>query len=184
MERLKESLRQAPVVRRDGYEYFVHPVTDCIPAVHPELMTEVAEGIREVADVERAERIFTAEAMGIHHATALSMETGLSFTVARKRSYGFDDEVAVHQETGYAESELYINGVEPGDRLLVVDDVLSTGGTVRALYDALDAVGAAVVDAVVVVRRVDEAPPDADLPLTVHSLVDVEVTDGEVVVHD
>lgn len=182
MERLQQTLREAPVVDRGEYQYFVHPVTDGIPKVEPEILAEVVEGIREVADVDRADRIFTAESMGIHHATALSVETGLPFTVARKRSYGFDDEVAVHQETGYAGGELYVNGIEAGDRLLVVDDVLATGGTIRALHAALESIGAEVVDVVVVIRRVEEAPDD--LPLEVKSLVDLDVVDGRVVIHD
>jgi len=102
--------------------------------------------------------------------------------VARKRSYGFDGEVAVHQHTGYAEGELYVNGVASGDRLLVVDDVLATGGTLRALGEALSAIGAEVEEVVVVIRRaVDEA---VALPFEVTSLVDVDVVDGEVVVLD
>ena len=180
MERLKQSLREAPVVDRGEYQYFVHPVTDCIPAVEPEILAEVVEGIQEIADVERADRIFTAEAMGIHHATALSVETGIPFTVARKRSYGFDDEVAVHQETGYDVGELYVNGLEAGDKLLLVDDVLSTGGTIRALYDALETIDVEIVDAVVVIRRA--ADDIEDLPLDVKHLVDVDVVDDEVVI--
>lgn len=182
MERLKQSLREAPVVGRGEYQYFVHPVTDCIPAVEPEILAEIVEGIQQVADVERVDRIFTAEAMGIHHATALSIETGVPFTVARKRSYGFDDEVAVHQETGYDAGELYVNGLEAGEKLLFVDDVLSTGGTIGALYDALQSIGVEIVDAVVVIRRIGDTPPD--LPLEVECLVEVGVEDGEVIIYD
>ena len=182
MERLKQSLREAPVVDRGEYQYFVHPVTDCIPAVEPEILAEIVEGIQEVADVEAVDRIFTAEAMGIHHATALSVETGIPFTVARKRSYGFDDEVAVHQETGYDVGELYVNGLEEGDEVLLVDDVLSTGGTIRALYDALDSIGVEITDAVVVIRRA--ADDLEELPVDVKYLVDLDVVDGEVVIEE
>ena len=182
MERLKQSLREAPVVDRGEYQYFVHPVTDCIPAVEPEILAEIVEGIQEVADVEAADRIFTAEAMGIHHATALSVEAGIPFTVARKRSYGFEDEVAVHQETGYDVGELYVNGLEEGDEVVLVDDVLSTGGTIRALYDALDSIGVEIIDAVVVIRRA--ADDMEDLPVDVKYLVDLDVVDGEVVIEE
>ena len=46
------------------------------------------------------------EAMGIHLATALSLETGIPFVVVRKRQYGLPGEVAVHQTTGYSQGEL------------------------------------------------------------------------------
>jgi adenine phosphoribosyltransferase len=181
MNRLVGSLEEAPVVSREGYEYFVHPVTDGIPAVDAPLLREIASGISQLADLEGVDRILTAEAMGIHHATALTLETEIPFSVARKRSYGFEHEVAVHQETGYSESELYINGIEPGERVLVVDDVYSTGSTLRALCEALLELGAEPTEVVVVIRRGDEP---VDLPVSLKSLVRVDVRDGEVVVHE
>lgn len=181
MERLVRSLEKAPVVSRGEYDYFVHPVTDGIPAVEAPLLREIAEGIARVVDLEGIDRILTAEAMGIHHATALTLETEIPFGVARKRSYGFETEVAVHQETGYSEDELYINGIEEGERILVLDDVYSTGGTLRALCEALIELGAEPTEVVVVIRRVGE-PVDLPVPLT--SLVEVDVRDGAVVIED
>jgi len=52
---------------------------------------------------------------------------------------------------------MYINDVEEGDRVLVLDDVLSTGGTMKAILDALtDEVGAEVVDVVAVIKKAGE----------------------------
>ncbi|MFC7046150.1 hypoxanthine/guanine phosphoribosyltransferase [Halobacteriaceae archaeon GCM10025711] len=182
MEYLRQTLAAAPVIRRGEYRYFVHPVTDGIPLVEPRLMREIVDGVLDRVDVDAVDKILTAEAMGIHHATAVSLEADVPFVVARKRSYGFEDEVAVHQVTGYAEGELYVNNVHEGDRVLLVDDVVATGGTLRALCDALDRIGADVVDIVTVVRRAADEP--LDLPTPVKSLVDVDVVDGEVLVLD
>lgn len=179
MELLTRSLRAAPVIAKDGYQYVVHPVTDGIPAVEPELLREIVDGIREVAALDDVERIVAPESMGIHHATALSLATDIPFTVIRKQSYGFEHEVAVHQTTGYSEGELFINGVEPGDRVLFVDDMFSTGGTFRAVHSALSDIGAELVDAVVVLKR---GTTDEDVPVEVKSLVELDVVDGEVVI--
>ena len=178
MERLVQSLRDAPVVDRDGYSYFVHPVTDCIPLVEADLLREVAEGVERVADLDAADKILTAEAMGVHHATAVTLETGIPFVAARKRSYGFEDEIAVHQVTGYDEEELYLNGISPGDRVVLLDDVYATGGTIHALHDAAVEAGAEVVDAVVVIEKRIEGAEEP--PIEVKSLVTVEVADGSV----
>lgn len=182
MDRLLAYLREAPIVDMGEYDYFVHPVTDCLPLVEPAMMREIADGIRSVVDLDAIDKIFTAEAMGIHHATALSMATEIPFVAARKRRYGFDTEVAVHQETGYGEAEMFVNFVEPDDRLLLVDDVLATGGTFRALHGALSEIGAEPAAAVVVFRKVDLDP--GPLPMPVESLVDVELVDGSVRVVD
>ena len=181
MERLKRSLREAPVVTFDGYEYLVHPITDGIPLVEPTLLDEITAEIVSVADLAGVEKIVTPEAMGIHHATALSLETGIPFVVVRKRSYGLAGEVAVHQRTGYSENELYVNGVTDDDRLVVIDDMFSTGGTLEAVCSALLDIGATIVDVVVVLSR---GPAQTELPIEITRLLEVEVVDGEVRVYE
>lgn len=182
MDALRRSLQNAPVIDRDGYQYFVHGVTDGIPLVEPAILEEVVDGFRKHVDVDAVDKLVAPEAMAIHHATALSLETGLPMVVVRKRPYGFPDEVVVSQETPYGESDLHLNGVQAGDRVLLVDDVLSSGGTIRAVCAALEEAGAELVDVIVVLRRVDG--DHGELPHEVTALLDVRVDDGEVVVVD
>lgn len=181
LDRLRRTLREAPVVDRDGYDYLVTPVTDGIPPVEPALLEEVAAAMADAADVESADKIVAPEAMGIHHATALSLETGTPFVVVRKRSYGLPGEVSVRGETGYSESDLYVNCVEAGDRVVVVDDMFSTGGTLSAVCEAVESTGAELLDAVVVLRRGDAVP---DLPTDLTHLLWIDLEDGEVVVRE
>ncbi|RQG96777.1 hypoxanthine/guanine phosphoribosyltransferase [Natrarchaeobius oligotrophus] len=181
LEPLARSLREAPIVERDGYEYFVHGVTDGVPPVEPDVLRAVATAIGERVDLESVDKLVVPEAMGIHHGTALALEADLPLAVVRKREYGFPEEVAVHQETSYGEDELFLNGVDAGDRVLFVDDVLSSGGTIEAVCGALEAVEAEIVAVVTVLRRVDA---DHDVSREVTSLLDVRVEDGRVVIVD
>ncbi|MFC6718708.1 hypoxanthine/guanine phosphoribosyltransferase [Natrialbaceae archaeon GCM10025810] len=180
LEVIERSIRDAPVVDRDGYEYFVHGITDGIPRVEPSVVRAIAAGIADEVDLEAVDYLVAPEAMGIHHATALSLETDVPFVVVRKRSYGFPDEVAVHQETAYGESDLHVNGLEADDRVVLVDDVLSSGSTIRAVCAGLEEIGVDLVDVIVVLRRVDT--DHGELPVDVRSLLDVRVEDGRVVV--
>lgn len=182
MERLRRSLREAPIVNRDGYSYFVHGVTDGIPPLDPSILREIVAEIRTRIDLDRVDLLVAPEAMGIHHATALALEVDLPFVVVRKRSYDLPGEVAVHQETSYGESELYVNGVDAGDRVLIVDDVLSSGGTIGAIASALTECGAEIVDVVVVIERSDVDRPDLSVDVT--GLLDVRVEDDGVVIVD
>jgi len=110
--------------------------------------------------------------------------TDIPLVVIRKRQYGLDGEVPLFQETGYSESEMYINDVEEGDRVLVLDDVLSTGGTMKAILDALtNEVGADVVDVVAVIKKAGDNELD-QTDYNVKTLINVTVEDGEVVIVD
>jgi adenine phosphoribosyltransferase len=183
MERLRESLRDAPIVEKEGYHYFVHPVSDGVPTFRPSLLREVAVGVVRAADVEGVDKIVTPAAMGIHISTAVSLMTDLPMVVVRKRQYGLDGEVSIEQQTGYAESEMYVNDVGPDDRVLVLDDVLSTGGTMRAVLDALEFIGAEVAGAVAVIRKAGPTELD-DTDHEVTALVTVTVEDGRVRIVD
>src|SRR6056297_2347209 len=154
MDRLRESLLDTPITEKDGYQYFVHPISDGVPMLEPELLREITVRIIQQVDLEDVDKIVTPAAMGIHISTAVSLSTDIPVAIIRKRSYGLDGEVSLSQETGYSESEMYINDVDEGDRVLVLDDVLSTGGTLRAITEALDDIGATVADVVVVMRKV------------------------------
>jgi adenine phosphoribosyltransferase len=182
MERLRQSLLDAPIVRKekDGevYEYFVHPITDGVPPLDPAVMREVVVGVVRCADVESIDKVVAPEAMGVHIGTAVSLATDVPLVVVRKRSYGFDGEVSLSQETGYSEGDMFLNAIGEGDRVLLVDDVLSTGGTLSAVHEALESAGAEVVDTVVVIEKGE--PPE--LGFDVESLVRADVRDGEVVV--
>ncbi|WP_255195335.1 hypoxanthine/guanine phosphoribosyltransferase [Halorarius litoreus] len=182
MDRLRDSLHDAPIIDKDGYEYLVHPISNGVPMLEPALLREVVIGITQVADLD-VDKIVAPEAMGIHIATALSLQSDIPLVVIRKREYGLDGEVALHQQTGYSSSEMYINDVEPEDRVLVVDDLLSTGGTLAAICGALDDIGAEVADIVVALRKVGPSALD-DVDHEVTSLLDITVEDGDVVVHD
>ncbi|MBE2900097.1 adenine phosphoribosyltransferase [Methanothermobacter thermautotrophicus] len=184
LDKLKESLRNSPVIKKGEYDYFVNPVTDGIPLTEPELLEEVAEEIVRRFRPE-ADKIICIEAMGIHHATVLSLKTGIPFVVVRKRRYGLPGEVAVHQMTGYSEGELYINGVEEGDRVVVIDDVVSTGGTLLAVLEALREIDVDVRDVITVIDKGEGSRVVRERTgFSVKSLVKVDVIDGRVKVED
>jgi len=181
-ELLRRSALQCPVVKKGAYDYFVHPLTDGVPRIEPALLKEVVDDILLVADTRRVDLILTAEAMGIPLATALSERTGIPFAIIRKRSYGLEGEVSVSQVTGYSKGELFINGVYRGDHVLFVDDVISTGGTLRAALQALRRIGAEVVDIVVVFEKGQGRKElEAELDVKIKTLLRIEVEGGRVV---
>jgi len=172
LDKLVESLGTCPIVRRGDYNYFIHPITDGVPIVDPALLREVCTAMIKVLDLTGVEKIVVVEAMGIHIGSVLSTMTDIPMTIMRKREYKLPCEIAVHQTTGYSKGELYLNGVYKGDRVVIIDDVISTGGTMKALLQALEIAGADVVDICIAIQRGD---PDIGRPYK--SLVKIEVTE-------
>jgi len=172
LDRLVESLETCPMVKRGEYNYFIHPITDGVPLVEPALLRDVCSAMIKMIDWKDVDKIVVVEAMGIHIGAVLSVMTDIPMTVMRKREYKMPGEVAVHQTTGYSKGELYINGMKKGDRVVIIDDVVSTGGTMRALLKALEISGAEVVDVCIAIQR---GNPDIGRPYK--SLVRIDVTE-------
>ncbi len=178
LEKLKESLETAVIIPLGKYHYFVHPLTDGIPRMDPEILKEVIDAIVGRANLE-CDYIMAPEAMGIPLAVGTSLRTGIPYNIVRKRKYSLPGEVSIGQLTAYANSQMFIEGVKKGDRVVVLDDVLSTGGTLGTLIEALQGIGAQVVDVLVVVEKGDgKRELESRLGLRIKTLIKVEVKEG------
>ena len=181
LDRLRASLAECPVVRFGDYDYFVHPITDGIPLGRADVLGEVVDEIVRVGNWD-CDKITTVESMGFPLAAAASLRTGKPYVFVRKRRYGLPGEVEVAQATGYGKARLYINNIRAGDRIIFLDDVVSTGGTLRALVPALRTLGARIADVIVVFEKIrDKAGLERELGVTIKTLLKVDVVDGKVV---
>lgn len=91
--------------------------------------------------------IVAAEARGFIFAAPLAMELNLGFVPIRKPGkLPFDTHAFEYElEYGTDQLEMHVDGVKTGQRVLVVDDLLATGGTVEACCKLLQKQGAEVV---------------------------------------
>jgi len=180
LERLKASLENAPSVKFQDYDYFVFSIADGIPSVDTALFSEVVDAIHSRIEGEY-DRIVTAEAMGIHLAAGLSLKTGKPFTIIRKRKYGLPGEKEFDQVTGYSSRKMYINGLARGDRVVLIDDLISTGGTLIGILRALNQIGVRVVDTIIVIDKgTGRKKVEEKFGIRVKTLVGIDVENGRV----
>lgn len=152
---LKEVYERAKVVSVGATRITLNEFTDQLPALRPEVLLEAARGVIEVMDWH-VDKIVTEEDKGAPLATAVSILTGIPMAIARWYTYSLEDvnDVCVDLESEYYQGKLYLNGVVAGDRVVIVDDTLSTGGAVISLVEAVRRSGAEVVDVVCAVEKV------------------------------
>jgi len=172
-----EWLKKSPIVNKEGYNYIIHPITDGIPYIEAEMLQEVADEIEK--RMPKVDKIVTMEAMGIPIATALSLKTGIPFNIIRKRKYGLPGEIEVIQKTGYSEAKLYINGIEKGESIVIVDDVLSTGGTLKAVVNALKNV-VDIKGIYIAVCKGNKKEIEEEIGMKIHTIVNIKVGKDEV----
>ena len=182
LEEVKKSLENSPIVKKGDYNYFVNPISDGVPAMKPSMLKELVDAVKNHADLD-IDKIVAVEAMGIHLATALSLATDIPFVVIRKREYGLPGEKEVYQKTGYGSSNLYVNDLHEGEKILLIDDVVSTGGTLVALIKTLRDMGLDLKSVVAVIDKGEgKQIVKKETGIDVISIVKLDVIDGEVVI--
>jgi len=96
---------------------------------------------------EPIDYVVAVESRGFIFAAPLALKLGAGFTPVRKPGKLPFDTMAHSYDLEYGSDtlEIHIDGVKQGDRVLVVDDLLATGGTVLATLELLKRLGAEIV---------------------------------------
>ena len=150
---LQDSLRDSPIIWKGDYPYFIHPISDGIPRMDADVLRATRDLIVEMVDWSNIDLIVSVEAMGLPLLAAVGDATGKPTVVIRKRQYGMEGEVRVDVSTGYSQSTTYINDIKQGERILIVDDVISTGGTLEPILATLEEMGVILQDIVIAIEK-------------------------------
>jgi adenine phosphoribosyltransferase len=160
LDALKAIYERARVIDHQGRLITVNAFTDQIEPIGPEILTGLARLIGVRANTLDYDVVVGEEDKGGHIATAVSLHAWKPLTLARWYVYdlpgSMPDSATVELDSEYFSGRLHINGIARGARCLIVDDTLSTGGTLIALIEAIRRCGGDVAGAVAVVEKIDE----------------------------
>ena len=92
-------------------------------------------------------KIVGLDARGFPMAGALSSQTGIPFSMARKKGKLPGETIFTEYELEYGTDELHlqVDAIDEGDEVLVVDDVIATGGTLEAVIELIERCEADVI---------------------------------------
>ena len=179
---LQDSLLGAPIIWKGDYPYFIHPISDGIPRMEAKVLRATRDLIVSIVDWDEIDLIVSVEAMGLPLLAAVGDATGKPTVVIRKRSYGMEGEVSVNVSTGYSESTVYINDIKKGEKILIVDDVISTGGTLEPILHTLQNMGIILQDIIIAIEKGNglERLKNERPEWPIRSLAKIEIIDGKV----
>ncbi|MEM3608596.1 MAG: hypothetical protein QW238_07005 [Candidatus Bathyarchaeia archaeon] len=135
--------------------------------LHAKTLREGASALIGITEIEEADKIIVPEAMGFHIGGVLSAITGKPFIpIAREtkkvRRYVDDvsgrelgERISIYKSTGYEVTEMFVYGLNPGDKVILIDTIISTGGTGVGIIKGLRREGIEVLDFAAYVMKVD-----------------------------
>ncbi|MFJ3305547.1 adenine phosphoribosyltransferase [Streptomyces sp. NPDC086549] len=120
----------------------------------PAAFTALTDALAEIAANTRATKVVGLEARGFILGAPVAVRAGLGFIPVRKAGKlpGATLRQAYDLEYGSAEIEVHAEDLTSGDRVLIVDDVLATGGTAEAAIQLIHRAGAEVAGAAVLME--------------------------------
>ncbi|TYL45323.1 adenine phosphoribosyltransferase [Nocardioides sp. BGMRC 2183] len=134
------------------------------------VVTALAAVGRDQAGVPVVDKVAGMEARGFILAAPVALALGVGFVPVRKpgKLPGETHAVSYALEYGQATLEVAHDAFGPGDRVLLIDDVLATGGTAAATADLVRRCGAEPVGLAVLMELgfLDGRAPMGDLPVT------------------
>ena len=130
MEELKKQIREVPDFPKPGILFY-------------DLTTLLKdrEGLRSVMDIltdeykeKEIDRVIGIESRGFIFAPALAYNLNAGFVLVRKKGKLPAESISASYDLEYGQDvlEMHKDSIEPGQRVLIVDDLIATGGTAAA----------------------------------------------------
>ncbi|XP_063769724.1 adenine phosphoribosyltransferase [Pseudophryne corroboree] len=116
------------------------------------------------------------DSRGFLFGPALAQRFGIGFVLIRKKGKlpGPTESVSYALEYGKAEIEIQTDAVAPGQKVVIIDDLLATGGTMSAACELLKRRNANILVCLVLIELTSLKGADKLQPHQVHSLLKYE----------
>ena len=169
MEKLKTKIRDIPDFPKKGIVF-----KDITPLVQdPASLRFAVDELTKPFINSDITAVAGMEARGFIFGSLVAWQLGLGFIPLRKPGKLPYDVQSVHYslEYGKASLEAHIDSIKPGDKILLIDDLLATGGTAKASCELVEKLGGHIVACAFVIELAMLNGREQLSPYPVHSLI-------------
>ncbi len=150
MDNLKKLIREVPDFPKPGINFY--DITTLLK--DPQGLRDSIDAMEAMVGDEKVDTVIGVESRGFIFATPLAIRLNAGFVPVRKPKKLPAEKVSVSYELEYGQDslEMHKDAVGEGHRVLIVDDLLATGGTAKAVVDLVEKMGGKVVGLLFVVE--------------------------------
>ena len=150
METLRKLIREVPDFPKPGINFY--DITTLL--LDPDGLRQTIDALVDRCDSDKIDTVIGVESRGFIFGTPVAYKLGAGFIPVRKPKKLPAEKVSVSYDLEYGQDtlEMHKDAVGEGHRVLIVDDLLATGGTARAVVDLVESVGGTVAGLLFVVE--------------------------------
>jgi adenine phosphoribosyltransferase len=150
MENLRKLIREVPDFPKEGINFY--DITTLLK--DPEGLRQTIDALGEPFKGEKIDTVIGVESRGFIFAAPLAYHLNAGFVPVRKPKKLPAEKVSVSYDLEYGQDtlEMHKDAVGEGHRVLIVDDLLATGGTAKAVTQLVEGLGGTIVGLLFVVE--------------------------------
>ncbi|MEQ1606216.1 MAG: adenine phosphoribosyltransferase [Pyrinomonadaceae bacterium] len=150
MENLRKLIREVPDFPKPGINFY--DITTLL--IDPEGLEGTIDAMTEQCRGLEIDTVIGVESRGFIFATPIAYQIGAGFIPVRKPKKLPAEKVSISYDLEYGQDtlEMHKDAVGEGHKVLIVDDLLATGGTAKAVVDLVESVGGEVAALLFVVE--------------------------------
>jgi adenine phosphoribosyltransferase len=150
MKNLRKLIREVPDFPKPGINFY--DITTLL--LDPDGLKQTIDALVVLCDGRKIDTVIGVESRGFIFAVPLALRIGAGFIPVRKPKKLPAEKVSVSYDLEYGQDtlEMHKDAVGEGHRVLIVDDLLATGGTAKAVVDLVESVGGKVAGLLFVVE--------------------------------
>lgn len=154
---IKQTFDGQPVTMIAGKKYCTNSITDHSPITQPELLKQIITEMSAKVDYKEADCLVGEEDRGGYICALMSIPWNKPFTLTKWYPGELHGDVMVTFKNSYTSGCLYINGLKKlkGKKVIIIDDLIDTGGTIVAMVELLRKNEVEVIDIVAVANKAD-----------------------------
>ncbi|CAN5233344.1 adenine phosphoribosyltransferase [soil metagenome] len=150
MDHLRNLIREVPDFPKPGINFY--DITTLL--LDPTGLKQTIDALCEACPTGHIDTVIGVESRGFIFATPLAYQLGAGFIPVRKPKKLPAECVSISYDLEYGTDtlEMHKDAVGEGHNVLIVDDLLATGGTAKAVVDLVESVGGTVAGLLFVVE--------------------------------
>ena len=150
MDNLRKLIREVPDFPKPGINFY--DITTLL--LDPEGLEGTIDALTEACRGMQIDTVIGVESRGFIFGTPVAYQLGAGFIPVRKPKKLPAEKVSISYDLEYGQDtlEMHKDAVGKGHRVLIVDDLLATGGTAKAVVDLVESVGGKVAGLLFVIE--------------------------------